>query len=102
MRDHSWWHSRGMNFPDIDRRDLPKHNVMLEGILPLETTFLEAVEVEARQLGVSAEALLEHYAADLARVRDLDRENRDWREETNRRHDRMLSDLRERVRRRRG
>lgn len=90
-----WWNAHGINLPDVT---LPRHDLMLDGKLPLEQIFLEAVAVEARQLGISFEELVPRYADDLEKVRELDRQNAPWREQKNRELDFHCRELRENYR----
>ncbi|BBX27421.1 hypothetical protein [Mycolicibacterium alvei] len=94
-----WWDERGISHPQVP---FPKKSLMLDGLLPLEQLLMEAIRVEAEQLGIPAEVLTQVYADGIEKVRQFDQERAQRRDEKNRELDGHLGELRENHRRRQG
>lgn len=69
-RGEHWRKRYGINLPDVD---LPGGSPFVEGMPTKEELLLLALHIEARNLGVSRDAMIHRYADDLDKAREFDK-----------------------------
>lgn len=74
-RGEHWRKRYGINFPDVD---LPCGSPFVHGMPTKEELLLLAVQIEARNLGVSPDGMIHRYVDDLDKSREFDKPLHDY------------------------